>query len=331
MRQLCVLLTNGAVLDYIDFEAYGTIRLCGWSARPNLPRCSVETLQGKVEPAATYRFIHEDAARFIRENPAKFIHEDAAAATGVEELFVGFSIDFRLNGQLAQRIVFEDSVIFVSEQTAMMVVSGKPDYGSLLFESDAVLHREQIYCEGPPGDQVDPEILKFALKLRPPILDFGCGNGALVRAYRRAGIEAFGIELERNPIKESIQPDVAPFITLYDGRFPLPFYDGQFESVIASEVIEHVPDYATALAEIARVSRSMFAITVPDMSCIPIGHRRGYIPWHLLEATHVNFFHHRSLKKALAPYFRSIQLFQIARGELEGSFMPGSLAAIATK
>jgi len=173
--------------------------------------------------------------------------------------------------------------------------------------------------------------LKLAFLLRPNILDFGCGNGVLVRAYRAAGMDASGIELARPPINETLCPDVAPFIKLYDGSFPLPFADRQFESVIATEVIEHIPDYPTALEEIARVCRSTFAITVPDMTCVPIGRRRGFVPWHLLEATHVNFFNHRSLAKALAPHFRSIRFFQIARGELEGQFMPGSLGAMATK
>jgi ubiquinone/menaquinone biosynthesis C-methylase UbiE len=101
--------------------------------------------------------------------------------------------------------------------------------------------------------------------------------------------------------------------------------------VVASEVIEHIPDYEMALSEAARVCRNQFAITVPDMACLPYGHAKRCIPWHLLEATHVNFFNHRSLKKMLAPHFRSIQLFQIAGGEIEGTFMPGSLGAIATK
>ena len=212
----------------------------------------------------------------------------------------------------------------------MLLNSERADYVALL-DDDRVWHRQDVYGEGPPSNCVHPEILKFALLLRPTILDFGCGNGALIREYRRMGMEAFGIELGRPPIRESIQPDVAPFITLYDGTFPLPFADRQFESVIATEVIEHVPDYEMVLSEIARVCRTTFAITVPDMSCIPIGYRTGYVPWHLLESTHVNFFNHRSLRKVLEPHFGSVRLFQIARGDLEGQFMPGSLAAMANK
>src|SRR5262245_13653767 len=305
--------TQGAVLDYIDFEPYGTIRLCGWSDQAGLPRCAVETAQGQLQPTVAYRYSREDVA----------------VALGIKDLFTGFSIEFRVAGNDVRSVVFGDKVIPAPRESAALLNSETPDYAGLL-DDDEVLHRQHIYGEGPPSDGVHPQILKFAMLLKPPILDFGCGSGALVREYRRAGIEAFGIELGRQPIRASIRPDVAPFITLYDGTFPLPLGDRQFESVIATEVIEHIPDYKTALAEMARVCRTTFAITVPDMTCIPIGHRRGFVPWHLMEATHVNFFNYRSLTKALEPHFRSIHLYQIARGDLEGRFMPRSLAAIDT-
>ena len=305
---------DGTVIDYVDFEPYGTVRVCGWSLRDPLPRCEIETRAGMLQPDATYRFPREDVC----------------AALGTDEAFTGLSIEFRVHGADIRRVVIEDRSFPVASDVAALVNSANPAYAGLL-DSDRVLHRDDIYGEGPPSGTIHPETLKFAFLLRPPILDFGCGNGVLVRTYRAAGIEASGIEIARPAIMQSIRADVAPFIKLYDGTFPLPFADGEFESVIATEVIEHIPDYRSALSEIARVCRSTFALTVPDMSCIPIGAQRGFIPWHLLEATHVNFFNHRSLTAALSPHFRSIQLFQIARAELEGQFMPGSIAAVATK
>jgi SAM-dependent methyltransferase len=314
MRMPIHLDTDGAFIDYIDFEPYGTIRVCGWSAHSSPLHCEVETLEGTLQPTATYRYAREDVC----------------AAFGTSDLFVGLSIEFRVRGNNVRRVAFGARTVPVAEDVAALLNSESPGYAALL-DDDRVWHRQDIYGEGPPSDSVNPQILKFALLLQPHILDFGCGNGTLIREYRNAGMEAFGIEIERPPIRDSIRLDVAPFIRLYDGTFPLPFADGQFESVIATEVIEHVPDYEAALSEIARVCQTTFAITVPDMTCIPIGHRRGFVPWHLLEATHVNFFNHRSLAKALEPHFRSIRFFQIARGEPEGGFMPGCLAAIATK
>jgi SAM-dependent methyltransferase len=306
--------TGSAVFDYIDFEPYGTIRICGWSRQTDLPHCEVETYEGILGPSATYRHIRDDVESVL----------------GIKNSFVGFSIEFRARGTDVRRVVFGAQAIDIADRLAALVNSEVPHYVNLL-DGDGVLHRGDIYAEGPPSDSVSPQTLKFAFLLQPDVLDFGCGSGALIREYRTAGIEAFGIEIERPAIKDSIRLDVAPFIKLYDGTFPLPFANGQFESVIASEVLEHIPDYTTALSEIARVCRSTLAITVPDMSCLPIGHRKGLVPWHLLEGTHVNFFNHRSLAKALEPHFRTIRFFQLARGEVEGRFMPGSLAAIAMK
>jgi SAM-dependent methyltransferase len=314
MRMPVNLDLGGTIIDHIDFEPYGTIRICGWSLGERMPACAVETVDGTLAPAATYRYAREDVC----------------AALGVEEPFAGLSIEFRAHGAKVRSVEMDGRSLAVPDDVAMFVNSERAGYIELL-DGDRVLHRGDIYGEGPPSRTVHPEILKFARLLQPPVLDFGCGSGALLRALRAAGVEVFGIEIARPPIRESILPDVAPFITLYDGTFPLPFADGQFESVIATEVIEHVPDYWTALAQIARVCRTTFAITVPDMSCIPIGRSRGFVPWHLLEGTHVNFFSNRSLGRALAPHFRSVRFFQIARGELEGQFMPGSLAAIAAK
>jgi hypothetical protein len=314
MRMPVHLDLGGAVIDHIDFEPYGTIRICGWSIGEHVPACAVETVDGTLAPPATYRYAREDVC----------------AALGVEEPFAGLSIEFRVHGATVRSVQIDGRSLAVPDDVATLLNSEQAGYVELL-DGDRVLHRSDIYAEGPPSNSVHPDILKFAQLLQPPILDFGCGGGVLLRALRAAGVEAFGIEIVRPAIRESIRPDVAPFITLYDGTFPLPFGDGQFESVIATEVIEHVPDYWTALAQIARVCRTTFAITVPDMSCIPIGRGRGYVPWHLLEGTHVNFFSHHSLGRALAPHFRSVRFFQIARGELEGQFMPGSLAAIATK
>jgi SAM-dependent methyltransferase len=314
MRMPVHLDLGGAVIDYIDFEPYGTIRICGWSLGERVPACVVKTVGGTLAPAATYRYAREDVC----------------TALGIEEPFTGLSIEFRVHGAKVRSVEVDGRSLAVPEDVASLLNAEQSGYSELL-DGDRVLHRSDIYGEGPPSNSVYPDILKLARLLQPPILDFGCGSGVLLRALRAYGVEVFGIEIARPAIRESIRPDVAPFITLYDGTFPLPYDDGQFESVIATEVIEHVPDYWTALAQIARVCRTSFAITVPDMSCIPIGHGRGFVPWHLLEGTHVNFFSHHSLGRVLAPHFRSVRFFQIARAELEGQFMPGSLAAIATK
>lgn len=177
--------------------------------------------------------------------------------------------------------------------------------------SSSIDHREHIYGSGPPVHEVAPDTLALARGLPAPILDFGCGGGALIRALRAEGIETYGLELDRPAIRTHLLPEAAPFVTLYDGQGPAPFDDRRFASVACCEVLEHIPNPLAAVAELARLGTDRLLITVPDMSSIPRGFRHGVVPWHLLEATHVNFFTQHSLESALAPYAERIEMSRI--------------------
>jgi 2-polyprenyl-3-methyl-5-hydroxy-6-metoxy-1,4-benzoquinol methylase len=203
----------------------------------------------------------------------------------------------------------------------------EPHYSNLLDEPE-VLHRKEIYGFGPPSMEALNEVACLAATLPAPVLDFGCGSGALVKALRARGLEAYGIELDREAIKESICPEVSDSITLYDGTFPMPFRDRQFESVTAIEVLEHLPDFEAALSELARVARRNCIVTVPDMSAIPICHHNHVVPWHLLEATHVNFFTQASLERALKRYFNKVEIARISPTTTNGSKWFESLVGI---
>jgi hypothetical protein len=48
------------------------------------------------------------------------------------------------------------------------------------------------------------------------------------------------------------------------------------------------------------------------MTAIPVGFRHKLIPWHLLEATHVNFFTQKSLGSLLRRYFRRVEFGRIS-------------------
>ncbi len=194
--------------------------------------------------------------------------------------------------------------------TLRVPAGAAPSYEALR-ETSEIRHREHIYASGPPVHEVLGESLAIARTVPQPVLDFGCGGGALVRALRAEGREIFGLELDRPQIHQYLLPEAAPFVTLYDGAGPAPFPDGHFASVTCCEVLEHMPDPAAAVAELVRLARECVFITVPDMSSIPRGFRHGVVPWHLLEATHLNFFTQQSLEALVAPYAERVDVARV--------------------
>jgi SAM-dependent methyltransferase len=108
------------------------------------------------------------------------------------------------------------------------------------------------------------------------VLDLGCGMGRhAYEVYRRGGhVIAFDhspaelAEVERmfRAMDATGEPPVGASAAVVQGDvLALPFPDASFDVVIAAEVLEHVPDDATAMREIARVVRpgGRVAVTVP--------------------------------------------------------------------
>jgi SAM-dependent methyltransferase len=108
------------------------------------------------------------------------------------------------------------------------------------------------------------------------VLDLGCGfgrhaYGAALRGARVVAVDFAEPELKevRNTFGAMVEQDVVGEASLAgtvqaDGT-RLPFGDGSFDRVIASEVLEHIPDDRAAIAELSRVLRpgGTIAVTVP--------------------------------------------------------------------
>jgi len=88
------------------------------------------------------------------------------------------------------------------------------------------------------------------------LLDFGCGGGERVDAFRRRGYDAAGCDLlspgdTREPLEGLIERRVV--LPIATDPYRLPYDDGSFDVVYSVTVFEHVMDYDIALAEIRRV------------------------------------------------------------------------------
>lgn len=104
-------------------------------------------------------------------------------------------------------------------------------------------------------------VLDFARRFaasreRAPILDFGCGSGALVAAGRAQGLEIRGADIFYGGSHARAQAEAsalwgAAIQPISDGRIPFP--DASFHLVVNNQVLEHAADLDAVLAEIHRV------------------------------------------------------------------------------
>lgn len=116
-----------------------------------------------------------------------------------------------------------------------------------------------------------------------------------------------------------IHADVRDRVVLTDGSLPLPFPDGAFRSVVATEVLEHVADPVAFAGELRRVSSEWVFVTVPDASAIPPLHVHGVVPCHLLEATHLHFFSPAALRNLFVPPLELVRSYRLERVLVNGT------------
>jgi SAM-dependent methyltransferase len=306
-------------LDAVEIDPSGIIRIRAWSRVPfdssDVPRVCLD--RENVPFLQHYRVTRPDvesAIQGIKVLQAGLVFEYLVPECMISRPFKSISV------ALANvEAYFEGAFAFVN-----------PHYRAL-FDSPKVYHRDDIYGGGPPNTAVHPDIVALAKKLRGPVLDFGCGAGALITELHAIGIEAHGLELDSQIIRQSIQPALAPYITLYDGQFPSPFPAGSFRSVFCSEVLEHISQLDAAIHEIARLASETVIFTVPDASAIPLGFPHFLLPWHLLESTHLNFFNQANLRHALEPHFATIDFGRICPCTMNDSPFHVSLVAVCLK
>jgi SAM-dependent methyltransferase len=117
---------------------------------------------------------------------------------------------------------------------------------------------------------------RLGLRRGDRVLDMGCGAGRhAFEMYRRGGdviafdqdgdelaavLDLFGAMRDAGEAPDGAEADIKQGDAL-----SLPFVDGEFDRVVAAEVLEHIPDDTTAIAELARVLRpgGTMAVTVP--------------------------------------------------------------------
>jgi SAM-dependent methyltransferase len=120
-------------------------------------------------------------------------------------------------------------------------------------------------------------------------LDAGPDEVAQVRATVGAMVDA-----------GEIAPD-HPVTAVQGDALALPFADGTFDRVIASEVLEHIPDDVAAMHELARVLRPGGAMAVTVPRCVPEAVNWALSDeYHDTPGGHVRIYRRSTLERRLA-------------------------------
>lgn len=129
-------------------------------------------------------------------------------------------------------------------------------------------HYYEWYNRNNPASKYDPkDETTFSQRLAwfseniPPgsrVLDFGCGEGVILAGLCEKGVahpDSCGVDISENAVKKATNrfKGLKFFNTHSDGTTNLPA--GEFDAVVASEVIEHVFDTDGIFAEFHRLLR----------------------------------------------------------------------------
>ena len=120
------------------------------------------------------------------------------------------------------------------------------------------------------------EFERLGVRAGDVLLDLGCGNGRHTFEALKRGAHVIAADLKPEVLRHVTEwvtamyaqgeiPDGTAFIAVRTNALALPFPDGSIDHVIASEILEHIPQDEAAIAEIARVLKpgASAGVTVP--------------------------------------------------------------------
>ncbi|HVP02434.1 MAG TPA: class I SAM-dependent methyltransferase [Solirubrobacteraceae bacterium] len=145
------------------------------------------------------------------------------------------------------------------------------------------------------------------------ILDVGCGEGVLTHewAARLHGGRIVGIDLDDPHLQEEWKTRTAPNLEYRVMKAEnLPFADDDFDMASAIEVLEHVPDPADTLAEMARCAKRWLLVSVPREPIWRMTNLARGAYWKSLGNTpgHVNHWSARAFRGLLSEYGEVVDL-----------------------
>jgi len=116
-------------------------------------------------------------------------------------------------------------------------------------------------------------------------LDCGCGLGMYQRKMRQGASQAMAMDIQEHNLRYCLREGLITNTAIRGDTSFLPFATETFDTVLCSEVIEHIADDQQAVKELSRVlkpgGRLIISVPVPpgNIDLDEYGHKReGYTP-----------------------------------------------------
>ncbi|WP_414663855.1 methyltransferase domain-containing protein [Horticoccus sp. 23ND18S-11] len=208
-------------------------------------------------------------------------------------------------------------------------------FGVLLDRQTTAIQRHgNVFAVGPSQAEGSGELAHLIRRYVGPaprrLIDVGCGFGSYGRGLLADGYDWMGAEVNAADCAELARLGLPH--RHVDGR-TLPFADAAFDAALCLEVLEHIEDPRAFLAEVRRVAPHQLIVSVPN--CELLGYLWDHLatPWHMLEATHTNFFTRWSLGALLRDFYPHVEVrfhTPYPLRTVEGTPLHYNLLAVAT-
>ena len=164
---------------------------------------------------------------------------------------------------------------------------------------------DSISSDNPIHQRLLKAYFLAADEVRGDLLEIGCGEGRGVELLHNEVNSFTGID-KIDEVVEKLTAEYPKAVFKQANIPPLAFDDGQFDSVISFQVIEHIKDDKKYLEEIARVLKpgGKALITTPN-----IKRSLSRNPWHIREYTAAE------LEGLCKPYFSNVKMMGISGNE----------------
>ncbi|MHB8949239.1 MAG: class I SAM-dependent methyltransferase [Rhodoferax sp.] len=156
---------------------------------------------------------------------------------------------------------------------------------------------------------------------RGQLLEVGFGNGATLARLSEFGWEVVGVEFDAVSVNLALSLGLdARLGSIEDAAYP----SGTFDAVVASHLIEHLPDPGGFLRECRRVLKAEGRLVLTTPNASSLGHRLFAANWRGLEPPrHLHVFGPKALSKlARDAGFKDVHVTTTARS---GSILAQSL------